>query len=478
MSDLNDSKKLYYKEIIMKQEGRKWVEYYSILSGTSWLFTVRHNRQSISDGVVVEVGPDAFCAYGEKTCYRFPFWVQCGKQKHNFKCETKLQRYKWMYAIRLCASRKPPHAIPNHLPTGSSGSVRVKRGTRNGTGSLKIPINTQMRTATSNPNLTLTRTQSCDYRRGDWENKKISISDLLQVDDAKPGSSKMDNSGLTRERVSSINLGVRDYPRSAENSHDEDDTDRSPPPTIKKMEKKKLQPQISISKADDDDSENSDSEHKKSSNFSRISTASKAAANKFLMTTGLRKSKSFTNGLNIDDKEFDIFMDSYIEKENKLPMGIINPIVQSEKVKSKKKKHQGSSSQKPPVKRALGMLAHNSFVMSFQLSVNENDDLAGSSLDNSLVELNEKENESPAVEEPKKDLADETLAADQKVESYENEAVKKAQSLTSLVMSQNLLKESSPRRENSEPSLINYATLSKENPPALILNGLNTTCVR
>lgn len=151
MANYDDSRKLYHKEVIIKQEGRKWVEYYAILSGTSWIFTggiVKGQQKGLNniETVKIEVTEDASCAYGDKTCYRFPFWVQMGNYKYNFKCETKIQRFRWMYAIRLCASRCPPQAIPNSVPPG--GGIYPNRKASVSGGSARRPR--------------LIKTQSCD----------------------------------------------------------------------------------------------------------------------------------------------------------------------------------------------------------------------------------------------------------------------------------------------------------------------------
>lgn len=116
----DDPTKIYYKEAILKKEGKNWTEYYAVLTRNSLVF----NRKDEKTGKIIpnnitmiEINLKTVVALAEKNCYRFPFWVQTGKVKYHFKCETKLQRYKWMYAIRLCSAGKPPDTIPNFIAT-------------------------------------------------------------------------------------------------------------------------------------------------------------------------------------------------------------------------------------------------------------------------------------------------------------------------------------------------------------------------
>ena len=66
---------------------------------------------------MLELTSKTSCAYAPKTCYRFPFYVKTDKGMYNFKCETNLQRYRWIYAIRLASEGKPPEPPPRLVPS-------------------------------------------------------------------------------------------------------------------------------------------------------------------------------------------------------------------------------------------------------------------------------------------------------------------------------------------------------------------------
>ena len=129
---MDDPNKVYYRESVHRQEGGKWIEYFAVLSGTTWIFNGKTSRERN----VIEIDTDTDCAYANKTDFRFSFWVQTGSRKYNFKCDSKVQRFKWMYALRLCASREPPHTIPSSQPAGQTtrGRSNTRRTTSAGLG--------------------------------------------------------------------------------------------------------------------------------------------------------------------------------------------------------------------------------------------------------------------------------------------------------------------------------------------------------
>ena len=117
-----DKAKTYHKEVILKKEGKIWIEYYAVLVDKNLVFNRKDSKtgQIIPHNVtMIEISNKTFCGFDDnkKKCYRFPFWVETGKTKYQFKCETKLHRHKWLFAIRLCAGGKPPVPVPKMIPT-------------------------------------------------------------------------------------------------------------------------------------------------------------------------------------------------------------------------------------------------------------------------------------------------------------------------------------------------------------------------
>ena len=121
----------YYKEIILKKEGsRVWTEYYAVLCDQQIIF----NRKDMQSGTcldnnctILQLQSKAIVAYSPKTCYRFPFYIRIGKLTYHFKCETNLQRYRWVYALRLAIAKKPPEPPPRYIPTRYSRGKLAKK---------------------------------------------------------------------------------------------------------------------------------------------------------------------------------------------------------------------------------------------------------------------------------------------------------------------------------------------------------------
>ena len=127
---IRNSENIYYKEIILKKEGsRIWTEYYAVLCDQYIVFN-RKDPQSATflenNCTILHLEPTAIVAYSRKTCYRFPFCIRIGKLIYHFKCETNLQRYRWVYALRLAIAKKSPEPPPKYIPTRYSRGKLAK----------------------------------------------------------------------------------------------------------------------------------------------------------------------------------------------------------------------------------------------------------------------------------------------------------------------------------------------------------------
>ena len=49
----------------------------------------------------IDITMGSKCVTGKRKTYSFPFVLMTKKGKHLFKCESTVQRHKWMYAIGL-----------------------------------------------------------------------------------------------------------------------------------------------------------------------------------------------------------------------------------------------------------------------------------------------------------------------------------------------------------------------------------------
>eukprot|EP00794_Sanderia_malayensis_P013896 gene13896-15344_t len=118
--------KVYHKEVLLKKETSKvWTEYYAVLCDHYLIFNRKNSQTGFiipNDCTILELTSHSKVLYTRKKCYRFPFEIETDKLKYTFKCDTNLQRYRWVFAIRRAIEGKPP--IP---PTTRSSKRNLPR---------------------------------------------------------------------------------------------------------------------------------------------------------------------------------------------------------------------------------------------------------------------------------------------------------------------------------------------------------------
>lgn len=187
-----DKSKVYHKEFILKKEGKVFEEYYAVLVENVFVFNRRDKNtgQLIPNNLtMIEVTSRTLCGLEDnKKCYRFPFWIENGKSKYDFKCETRLHRHQWLYAIRLCVSGKPPKPVPKaivSLPKGGKNRKCSSQQTPNNNAKLaKTTHNrsTSVTTVTNGKSKTsLKRSQSIDAVLSRDVNKRKTASKTVQL---------------------------------------------------------------------------------------------------------------------------------------------------------------------------------------------------------------------------------------------------------------------------------------------------------
>ena len=132
----------YYKEVLLKKEGSKnWIECYGALYSSVLTFHFAESSKEMNRKTPpLQISKNSKCFFTEKKCYRFPFAIQTGKEKYFFKCETQLQRYRWMYALRLCISGKPPEPIPNFIEPNHKIQRLSNKSCRTSDSAVKSPV--------------------------------------------------------------------------------------------------------------------------------------------------------------------------------------------------------------------------------------------------------------------------------------------------------------------------------------------------
>lgn len=130
-SSVPNPDKIYYKEIMLKKEASKvWTEYYAVLCDRFLIFNRKDQQNGTfmeNNRTMLELTSRTTVAYARKSCYRFPFHIRIGKLTYQFKCETNLQRYRWVCSLRLAIAGRPPEPPPKFIPTRYSRGKMAKK---------------------------------------------------------------------------------------------------------------------------------------------------------------------------------------------------------------------------------------------------------------------------------------------------------------------------------------------------------------
>jgi len=114
---MNGESEKYYEDYLKKKEGKsKWAEFWVVLQN-NWLIFYSNRDTTIQDNYkgCIDITMGSKCVTGKRKTYSFPFVLMTKKGKHLFKCESTVQRHKWMYAIGLVSKRSPPAHIPSSI---------------------------------------------------------------------------------------------------------------------------------------------------------------------------------------------------------------------------------------------------------------------------------------------------------------------------------------------------------------------------
>ena len=114
---LDPSAPLYISGFLHKKE-ESWVEYWMVLREVClFIHSAKPAQQTERDLLIgwIEISTETRCIMGKKRGYSFQFYVRTNTGKYLFKTDSTLARHRWVTAIKLCAQRKSPHLVPQHL---------------------------------------------------------------------------------------------------------------------------------------------------------------------------------------------------------------------------------------------------------------------------------------------------------------------------------------------------------------------------
>lgn len=108
---------VFYEEFIKKQELKnKWTQYWAVLKGDRiYLYCSKDCRKDIDFCEVILLPSDSRCTLLKRRNYCFRFRLSTSDETYFFKCESNLQRHRWIHMIHLASSDRSPESPPNHI---------------------------------------------------------------------------------------------------------------------------------------------------------------------------------------------------------------------------------------------------------------------------------------------------------------------------------------------------------------------------
>lgn len=106
---------IYYADYLKKEDhSGKWRIYWASLNASGLHFrlgkTVEGNENFQQ---CIELTPESRCALAKRRMYSFRFKLVIDGETYTLKCESVLQRYRWMYMIDLVVNGRPRESPPN-----------------------------------------------------------------------------------------------------------------------------------------------------------------------------------------------------------------------------------------------------------------------------------------------------------------------------------------------------------------------------
>ena len=112
-----DRTETYYADFLKKEDRTgKWRVYWASLNASGLYFRLGKTVEGQNNfQQCIELTPDSRCALAKRRMYSFRFNLISKGEVYTLKCESVLQRYRWMYMIDLVVNGRPPESPPNAI---------------------------------------------------------------------------------------------------------------------------------------------------------------------------------------------------------------------------------------------------------------------------------------------------------------------------------------------------------------------------
>ena len=107
----------YYADFLKKEDHTgKWRVYWASLNASGLYFRLGKTIEGHENfQQCIELTPASRCVLAKRRMYSFRFKLISEGDVYTLKCETFLQRYRWMYMIDLVVKGRPPESPPNAI---------------------------------------------------------------------------------------------------------------------------------------------------------------------------------------------------------------------------------------------------------------------------------------------------------------------------------------------------------------------------
>lgn len=115
---------IYYADFLKKEDHTgKWRVYWTSLNATGLYFRLGKTAEGHENfQQCIEITPGSQCVLAKRRMYSFRFKLVTDGVIYTFKCDTVLQRHRWMYMIDLVLNGRPPESPPNAIPRSVTDS--------------------------------------------------------------------------------------------------------------------------------------------------------------------------------------------------------------------------------------------------------------------------------------------------------------------------------------------------------------------
>lgn len=114
--DIMSENEAYYADLLKMEDLKgKWRLYWASLNVTGLYFYSDKSEQNNNFLRFIELTPGSRCVLAKRQMYSFRFKLTTEKGSYTLKCDTVLQRYRWMYMINLIVNGRPREQPPNAL---------------------------------------------------------------------------------------------------------------------------------------------------------------------------------------------------------------------------------------------------------------------------------------------------------------------------------------------------------------------------